>query len=39
MFSGNYGDAAVSLAISISLGFVLFTIGVAVLMGKDGQDV
>lgn len=39
MFAGNYGDALVSLLISIGLGFVLFTIGVAVLMGKDGQDV
>ncbi|BAI60637.1 ABC transporter permease protein [Methanocella paludicola SANAE] len=39
MFSGDYGSAAVSLLISIGLGFVLFTIGVAILMGKDGQDV
>jgi ABC-2 type transport system permease protein len=39
MFTGNYGDAIVSLMISIGLGFVLFTIGVAVLMGKEGQDV
>ena len=39
MFAGNYGDALVNLLISIGLGFVMFTIGVAVLMGKDGQDV
>lgn len=39
MFAGNYGDAVVSLLISIGMAFILFTIGVAVLMGKDGQDV
>ncbi len=39
MFAGDFGGAAVSLLISIGLGFILFTIGVAVLMGKDGQDV
>lgn len=39
MFAGDIGSAAVSLVISIGLGFVLFTIGVAVLMGKEGQDV
>ncbi len=39
MFTGSYGDALVSLLITMGLGFVLFTIGVAVLMGKEGQDV
>ncbi len=39
MFAGNYGDALVSLLIILGLGFILFTIGVAVLMGKEGQDV
>jgi ABC-2 type transport system permease protein len=39
MFGGSYGDAFVSLLISIGMAFILFTIGVAVLMGKDGQDV
>jgi ABC-2 type transport system permease protein len=39
MFAGNYSDATVDLLVSIALGFVLFTIGVAVLMGKEGQDV
>jgi ABC-2 type transport system permease protein len=39
MFTGGYDDALVSLLIIAGLGFVLFTIGVAVLMGKEGQDV
>jgi hypothetical protein len=39
MFTGGYDDALVSLLITLGLGFVLFTIGVAVLMGKEGQDV
>jgi len=39
MFTGDYGLATVNLLISLGLGFVLFTVGVAVLMGKEGQDV
>jgi ABC-2 type transport system permease protein len=39
MFAGDSGGAIVNLLVSIALGFILFTIGVAVLMGKEGQDI
>jgi ABC-2 type transport system permease protein len=38
MFTGNTGDAIVCLLISIALSFILFAIGVAILMGKEEKD-
>lgn len=38
MFTGNSGDAIMCLLISIALSFILFAIGVAILMGKEEKD-
>jgi ABC-2 type transport system permease protein len=39
MFAGDSCGAIVNLLVSIALGFIIFTVGVAVLMGKEGQDI
>ena len=38
MFTGDMGNALVCLFISIALSFILFAIGVTILMGKEEKD-
>lgn len=38
MFTGDMGNALVCLIISIALSFILFAVGVTILMGKEEQD-